>query len=285
MGKIIGLTVNGIEEVCRWNNATPCPRHKIHSRSKTRVKKYDIVLNDDDFNVDPMDVFNVNSNVPERVKYHLEVKGANTGKYVPCNEIELCVDSEHIEERAYRKLQFDLDERVPGKDLKHMIVPPTLVQIAEDFVAYRDYSRQIKSRSYYNRNVVLPEGLTEGIAAYCFGGKLLRGMSGDIMLPDGSIGEVKGSSSSGPNSFSPSEWFDRLIYVKYDLNDTFEVYDLNRTRADIEHIKVKKDQTFKEQADVGRRPRFIIQKEIVDKEGLQPTFRVVFDGRRFVVSP
>lgn len=288
MKKLIGITVNGIEEECRWNNLTPCPRHKIHKGQKRSSKTVSIIdVADDGIINNPMDVFDFELEPvgPSRALYHLEVKGIRTGKYILCKNNEGCNYSKHITDKEYRQLQFNLDDSVGLTDLKKIVELPTFAQVAEVFVAYKAYNSVLKNSSYDNRNVVLPEGLTETIAALCLGGKRIKKMSGDIMLDDGSIGEVKGSSSVGPNSFGPNEWFDRLIYVKYDLDNTFEVYDLNLNRSDIDNIEVKKGQTFKEQAAAGRRPRFSIDKKIVHKENLEPNFRVIFDGNQFKVMP
>lgn len=75
-----------------------------------------------------------------------------------------------------------------------------------------------------------------------------------MLLSDGSINEVKGASSTGPNSFSPSEWFDNLFFVKYNLKTTFKIYKIDINRKDIEKVKVNKNETFLDQANAGRRP-------------------------------
>lgn len=116
----------------------------------------------------------------------------------------------------------------------------------------------------------LPEGLTENLTALHLEAKLIISGSGDLLGKNGEIFEVKGSSSPGPNSFSPKSAFDNLIYVYYDANlKTFSVYVLNLAHKDLLDLKMNKNETFQDQANAGRRPRFSIMKEFVIPYGLK----------------
>lgn len=195
----------------------------------------------------------------DNMAYHLSMNKSSI--FLPCSKPEDCVISPefHISEKDYRKLLFASDSRVGSKNIKNVISPPTEKEISEDIYAYIEYRNHLKSRNYYARSVNLPEGVTEALTALCFNGKLIRNGSGDMLLSDGSINEVKGASSTGPNSFSPSEWFDNLFFVKYNLKTTFQIYKLDINRKDIEKVKVNKSETFLDQAQAGRRPRIIIE--------------------------
>lgn len=220
-----------------------------------------------------LSVFDEDINV-DNMAYHLNMNKSSL--FLSCPQPEYCViPSElHISEREYRKLLFASDSRVGSKNMESIISPPTEKEISEDIYAYIEYRKHLKSRGYYARSVNLPEGVTEALTALCFNGKLIRSGSGDMLLSDGSINEVKGASSTGPNSFSPSEWFDNLFFVKYNLKTTFQIYKLDINRKDIEKIKVNKRETFLDQAQAGRRPRIIIEDVFIKPHNILPDFTV-----------
>ena len=65
------------------------------------------------------------------------------------------------------------------------------------------------------RGINFPSEISENIVCYTCGYFLNKGSSGDAIDPNGNrIIEIKGSSSTGPSSFSPSERFDELVFVK-----------------------------------------------------------------------
>lgn len=72
------------------------------------------------------------------------------------------------------------------------------------------------------RGINFPSEISENIVCYTCGYFLNKGSSGDAIDPNGNrIIEIKGSSSTGPSSFSPSERFDELVFVKLNKqNDT-----------------------------------------------------------------
>lgn len=86
--------------------------------------------------------------------------------------------------------------------------------------------------------------------------------------------EIKGSSAektSAPNSFSPSEDFDDLVFVRLEkYDDILKVYRLGINAEALKKIKVNSEQTVEDQQNQGRRPRFSIQDMIVDANNLKP---------------
>ena len=76
------------------------------------------------------------------------------------------------------------------------------------------------------RGINFPSEISENIVCYTCGYFLNKGSSGDAIDPNGNrIIEIKGSSSTGPSSFSPSERFDELVFVKLNKqNDTLLIY-------------------------------------------------------------
>lgn len=86
--------------------------------------------------------------------------------------------------------------------------------------------------------------------------------------------EIKGSSAektSAPNSFSPSEEFDDLVFVRLEkYDDLLKVYRLGINSDELKKIKVNSEQTVEDQQKQGRRPRFSIQDAIVTAKGIEP---------------
>lgn len=76
------------------------------------------------------------------------------------------------------------------------------------------------------RGINFPSEISENIVCYICGYWLNKGSAGDAIDPNGNrIIEIKGSSSTGPSSFSPSERFDELVFVKLNKqNDTLLIY-------------------------------------------------------------
>lgn len=157
------------------------------------------------------------------------------------------------------------------------LIRPNWSQVVALHRAYWAYFRKINTIGWVRSPNISPE-LTESIVCFCTNASLIRGRSGDIKLPDGSVGEVKATSSSAEDvsSFSPSSRFDNLYFVHMDSssNDIYVVYDLGRNRRAIGKIKVTKTSTFNRQCKAKRRPRFSIMKEIINKNGLAPTWKV-----------
>ena len=69
--------------------------------------------------------------------------------------------------------------------------------------------------------------------------------------------------------FSELSQYDKLIALEVDLDtDLFSYYDLSD--IDISSINVSKTETVEDQSNSGKRPRFSIDTEIINKFGLKP---------------
>ena len=89
----------------------------------------------------------------------------------------------------------------------------------------------------------------------------------------------KGSSSTGPSSFSPSERFDELVFVKLDKqNDILLIYLTGINNISLGNIYVNATETVLDQQQAGRRPRFNIEDKIIKPFNIQPSF--LFDLRK-----
>lgn len=108
------------------------------------------------------------------------------------------------------------------------------------------------------RGINFPSEISENIVCYTCGYFLNKGSSGDAIDPNGNrIIEIKGSSSTGPSSFSPSERFDELVFVKLNKqNDTLLIYLTGINNVSLGNIYVNATETLLEQQLAGRRPRF-----------------------------
>lgn len=217
----------------------------------------------------------------ENTFYHLSTNKQNSIEYTICDflpdQCSFATLEEHISDREYFKLVLEGVSSVPSNVINLYRDGLSLEDAQEYYRAWKIFDA--KAVKFKDRRPNLPGYLTESIVALCYGAKLIRKGSGDLILPDRSIGEAKGSSSPGPSSFGPKEWFDNLYYCKYlrDTNGTFLVYDLKRNRNDLNKIQVGKGLTFEDQSNAGRRARFSIDIEIIIPENIRPEFQIMLN--------
>lgn len=88
------------------------------------------------------------------------------------------------------------------------------------------------------------------------------------------------SSVKGPanrtdlTSFGPKDSFDELWYIKLMLkSDKFEIYHINNCHKKLKNVMVSKTETFASQQAQKRRPRFSIEKQLIEKYNLKPQFK------------
>jgi len=144
--------------------------------------------------------------------------------------------------------------------------------------AYWPWNAALSQTPWAERGANIPEALTEAIVCLCTDAKLIRGGVGDILLPNRKVGEVKATSKPKGDltSFSPTEEFDELYFVMANPqnNHIYTVYDLGMSRREVEKIRVSSTQTFKQQSDEGRRPRFSVIEKIIKERVVTPTWKV-----------
>ena len=144
--------------------------------------------------------------------------------------------------------------------------------------SYWSWNSALRATPWAKRGANIPEALTEAIVCLCTGAELITQGSGDVLLPDGRIGEVKATSldTSDLSSFSPSETWDTLFFVwaKPTSNPNYLVYDTNMNRQEVGELFVNSFETFDQQASANRRPRFSVIKSIIDAKGLKPSWHV-----------
>jgi hypothetical protein len=152
--------------------------------------------------------------------------------------------------------------------------------------AYWNYRLITENVPWANRAPNMPSELTEAIVCLCTGAELIDEGHGDILLPNGLVGEVKGTSSSEGDlsSFSPSSDFDNLFFVHMDAKDynIYYVYDLGLSRSEISGIRLSKSATFADQSKGKRRPRFSIINQIIKPSNLKPKWKVDMAKREII---
>jgi hypothetical protein len=152
--------------------------------------------------------------------------------------------------------------------------------------AYWNYRIMATTVPWAKRAPNMPSELTEAIVCLCTGAELIDEGHGDILLPKGLIGEVKGTSSSDHDlsTFSPSSEFEKLFFVHMDpqSHDIYHVYDLGLNRKSIGGIMVNNSSTFADHSEGNRRPRFSIIDQIIKPKGMKPTWRVDMSRRTII---
>jgi hypothetical protein len=152
--------------------------------------------------------------------------------------------------------------------------------------AYWNYRVIATTIPWANRAPNMPSELTEAIVCLCTGAELINEGHGDVLLPRGLVGEVKGTSGyeDDLSSFSPSSEFEKLFFVHMDAtsHDIYYVYDLGLNRESISKIKVNNSETFADHSRGNRRPRFSIIDKIIRPQNLKPTWKVDMAKRTII---
>lgn len=150
--------------------------------------------------------------------------------------------------------------------------------VIDTYFHWKQLDAEIKTLSG-TRGINFPSELSEYMACYALNILVNKeGSNGDAVdMTDPKhpkIIEIKGSSAeetSAPNSFSPSEHFDELVFVRLEkYDDLLKIYRTGINSEKLKEIKVSKTQTVADQQREGRRPRFSIQQKIIDFYNLKP---------------
>ncbi len=128
-----------------------------------------------------------------------------------------------------------------------------------------------------SRGINLPEGISE--SAFCLdfmpsAGRALKGGSLDAYdKKEGRAIQIKASSVQYDlTSFGPKSYWDDLYFLDFynngSLDGHFDVYLIPSSL--ILNMNTNSTQTFQNQQEQGRRPRFSIKKEIIEVNGITP---------------
>ena len=140
---------------------------------------------------------------------------------------------------------------------------------------------------YATRGINFPETISEPIACYCLDllWNIGASSSGDATNRNGHKIEIKATSNfySDLTSFGPHCDFHNLIFLRLDYeNDIVYIYD---TQIDAEKLKifsVNKISTVGDFQKVGKRPRFSVIKNIIEKEDLKPV--CIYDLKNKIIK-
>lgn len=124
-----------------------------------------------------------------------------------------------------------------------------------------------------SRKVNFPEALSENIACTALGlTRNMTGLTGDATDENGNLVEIKATSNfnSDLSSFSPATHFDRLVFVRLNLEtDEAYIYDLGLTGVQFGALQVNSTQLVSDHQGQGRRPRLSLIKYI-ESHQIQP---------------
>ena len=122
------------------------------------------------------------------------------------------------------------------------------------------------------------------MACYALGLQWNEG-SGGYAINGDEIVEFKATSNWGldTSSFSPSEKFDKLYFLRLDKkNDELYIYDTGMNADELKKIKVNKNETFAQQQASGRRPRFSIINFIIEPKELTAIAKVDIRSKKII---
>lgn len=174
--------------------------------------------------------------------------------------------------------------KIEGMDL----VTIDTLRINKTIDAYFHWKQlDMEIRTLSTRGINFPSEISENLACYALGYMLNKASGGDAYDPASDrIIEMKGSSAdadSAPSSFSPSELFDELVFIKLDkFDDCIYIYNTGVDSNELKQIKVNANETVLDKQNKGQRPRFSIMDKIISAKGLTPD--VKFDLRNKTVT-
>ena len=128
---------------------------------------------------------------------------------------------------------------------------------------------------FFGQRVNLPEGLTEGVVAKDIDNvyrykKSLKNKNGKSKFDcyneiTKEIIEVKGCSIFPDlTTWSPGPYFDVLYFVDFSsLDGKYKIFQIDITHKELANAMVNKDETYQDQIDKGRRPRFSLHEKYV----------------------
>lgn len=133
-------------------------------------------------------------------------------------------------------------------------------------------------KNSHTRGINLHEAISEPLVCRANGFLLNKGSGGDAYDENNDrIIEIKASSNfdKDTTSFSPSEEFDELHFVRLNQrDDEFYLYNLDINSDQLKQVKVNKTQTLEDQQKQGRRPRFSIIKQVIEENNIEPYAKV-----------
>ena len=142
--------------------------------------------------------------------------------------------------------------------MRKFFTPKDFDDIVDVYFLWKKLNVLIKK--VYTRGINLPEYITEGCVCYVNGYELTASEHGSEDAFDIKTNhkiQVKGTSNfnNDLSSFGPRSVFDELHFARLNLNED-KIYLYKIDIQNLYNVKVNSNQTFKQQQEQGRRPRF-----------------------------
>lgn len=145
----------------------------------------------------------------------------------------------------------------------------------EAYFSWKEASEKI--RKLNGRGINLHESISERLVCYLNNFSLAIGGSYDAVSSEGKFMQIKATSNfeDDLSSFGPRSKFDFLHFARFDIDkDELWLYDIPKKGLDSIVLNKKKNETFLQQQEQGRRPHFSIIKEFIEKHQLEPYKKV-----------
>jgi len=151
-----------------------------------------------------------------------------------------------------------------------------VLEVLEAYFLWKKSSKKVKELN--GRGINLPEAISERLVCY-FNDFSLTPDEGsyDAINSKGETIQIKATSAfdNELTSFGPRSKFDFLHFARFDTNkDEVWLYDIPKKELDSVVVNKKKNETFLNQQEQGRRPRLSIVKEFIEKLNLEPYKKV-----------
>jgi len=158
------------------------------------------------------------------------------------------------------------------KELK-LISKEKVLKVLEAYFSWKEASEKVRKING-SRGINLPESISERLVCYLNNFSLAIGEgSYDAVSSEGKFIQIKATSNfeDDLSSFGPRSKFDFLHFARFDINkDELWLYDIPKKGLDSIVLNKKKNETFLQQQEQGRRPHFSIIKEFIEKHELEP---------------
>ena len=165
---------------------------------------------------------------------------------------------------------------IMDKEFK-LISEQKLLKVLEAYFCWKETSGKVKKLN--GRGINIPESISESIVCYfnSFSRDKKKGSHDAISLQGKTI-QIKATSAFNNEltSFSPKQGkFDELHFARFNIEkDEVWLYEIPKKELDSTVLNKEKNETFLQQQEQGRRPRFSIVKVFIEKYQLKPYKKV-----------
>lgn len=123
------------------------------------------------------------------------------------------------------------------------------------------------------RQLIFPECISETIGCYLLNFQRNLKRSGDATdtKTNKKIEFKACSTESDLSTFGPNEYFDKLYFLHYNLNDdVVEIFDMRMSYKQMGRLKASKKNNIKDLRSAGKRPHYSLIENIIKPKKLRP---------------